>query len=275
MPELPEVETCRQGLLPHILHHPIQQLWIHQTQLRQPIPAKLPAQLINHPFLDLTRRGKYLLFHLSQGVLLIHLGMSGSLRLCTPTTPLKKHDHFIIRLTNTQELRYHDPRRFGLIDWIEPPILEHPLLIHLGCEPLTELFTATYLIEKLQHKRIRIKTALMDNKIVVGIGNIYANEILYHAKIHPLTLCCDLSSAQWKTLVTACKTLLTQAIHQGGTTLRDFVNGHGQPGYFAQQLQVYGRTQQPCYHCDNTILRQVHQQRATFFCPRCQLINEG
>ncbi|MHA7841548.1 MAG: bifunctional DNA-formamidopyrimidine glycosylase/DNA-(apurinic or apyrimidinic site) lyase [Gammaproteobacteria bacterium] len=270
MPELPEVETCRQGIAPYVLHKIINDVSIYHYQLRWPISPLLPNCLIDTTFTELSRRGKYLLFKNHKGTLIIHLGMSGSLRLCSPQTPLKKHDHVVLQFAEGKELRYHDPRRFGALVWTEEPSQSHPLLVNLGLEPLSESFTVDNLLAKSQGKRKPIKNVIMDGNIVVGIGNIYANEILYVSKIHPLLPCCELKPKQWFILVEKCQRVLQQAIQQGGTTLRDFVNGHGEPGYFAQALHVYGRDGEPCHHCAQPIERIIMQGRSTFFCPSCQ-----
>ncbi|QEP42755.1 bifunctional DNA-formamidopyrimidine glycosylase/DNA-(apurinic or apyrimidinic site) lyase [Ectothiorhodospiraceae bacterium BW-2] len=269
MPELPEVETTRRGLAPHIVGQTVTTLTIRQPKLRWPIAAQPLQTLIGKPLRELQRRGKYLLFSFPSGTLLIHLGMSGSLKLVPCTQPPHRHDHLDIGWSNHLLLRLTDPRRFGAVLWSEGDTL-HPLLQPLGPEPLSDAFTHHTLQQAVANKRRAIKLAIMDNRIVVGVGNIYANEALFQARIAPQQAAGNLSSAQISALSTAIKATLTRAIEAGGTTLKDFVGGDGKPGYFQQQLMVYGREGEPCGHCASTIKKIVLGQRASYFCPKCQ-----
>lgn len=270
MPELPEVETVMNSLKPYIEQAVVQDVVIRQHQLRWPIPSTLKHDLHQKKVGHLSRRGKYLLIPADTGTLIIHLGMSGSLRIVSNQTVITRHDHVDIVFENNLILRYCDPRRFGAVLWTNKAPLEHPLLASLGVEPLTEFFTTDYLKQKTLCRRVAIKSLIMDSKIVVGIGNIYAAEALFMAKIHPATPANVLTQLQCTTLVAAIKQILTQAIHQGGTTIKDFVNSQGKPGYFSQQLSVYGRAGLPCRQC-NTILSGFQlAQRNTVFCSTCQ-----
>ncbi len=271
MPELPEVETTLRGITPHLLNQSIKKVSIYQAQLRWLIPD-LVSQLLDVIVIGLERRAKYLLIHLNnEQTLIIHLGMSGSLRFCAPNDERRKHDHVIFHLNQAQELRYHDPRRFGCI-LIEPTIsvFKHPLLNKLGPEPLSPDFNAPYLIALAKKRKKAIKSLIMDQHIVVGVGNIYACEALFIAKINPGKICSEVTAKDIKALVNAIYDVLSAAISQGGTTLRDFVQSDHQPGYFAQQLSVYGRPQQPCLICKTEITVITLGQRSTFYCPNCQ-----
>lgn len=271
MPELPEVETCRQGLLPHIMGHSITQVIIRHPHLRWPIPADLPQCLLNQQFIDLDRRGKYLLFKTSSaGTLLLHLGMSGRVRIVPTDTPLSKHDHVDIIFSNKTCLRFNDSRRFGALLWWQNAIDQHPLLVNLGPEPLTEHFNGEYLYQALKTRKQAIKLSLMDNHVVVGVGNIYANEALFRAKIHPLKSSGKITAAEATHLVMQIKNTLAEAISSGGTTLRDFFAVDGSPGYFQQTLYVYGRGNQACQLCSNTLIETRLGQRSTVYCDTCQ-----
>lgn len=270
MPELPEVETIRRGLAPHLLGRRIQQLIIRQRRLRWPIPDNLEALLADRLIQDLHRRGKYLLMTTDQGTVLWHLGMSGSLRLLTRPGPPMKHDHVDMMLDGTLCLRYHDPRRFGALLWTADPPQTHPLLRNLGPEPLGIDFSGDALYLAGKDRSLAIKNLIMDGRVVVGVGNIYANEALFIAGIRPDRPAGTVSRHRYRHLADAIKVVLNQAIEQGGTTLRDFVDGHGQPGYFGQKLRVYGRADQPCLRCQGTIRPIKIGQRASYFCPRCQ-----
>jgi formamidopyrimidine-DNA glycosylase len=268
MPELPEVEVSRMGVTPHLKDKTIQQITIRQPQLRWLIPEKLNT-LSGSVIRGIRRRAKYLLLDLDSGSIIIHLGMSGSLRVLKQGLDPGKHDHVDLLLTDGMMLRYNDPRRFGA--WLWQPVGEqHELLLHLGPEPLDEAFNANYMLEKAKGKRTAVKTFLMDNKVVVGVGNIYANESLFSARIHPQTAAGKLDSAQWQRLVTEIKLVLAAAIKQGGTTLKDFNQANGKPGYFALQLHVYGRAGEPCPVCGDTIRQLKIGQRNSFYCERCQ-----
>jgi formamidopyrimidine-DNA glycosylase len=219
-------------------------------------------------FLSVSRRAKYLLLETERGIVMVHLGMSGSLRIMPADTPPLFHDHIDVILDDGRCLRYHDPRRFGSFHWLEAQ--QHPLLDHLGPEPLSETFGGAYLYERSRGRRIPVKQFIMDGKVVVGVGNIYANEALFMAGIHPARAAGRVAKTRCERLAIAIKQVLGDAIEQGGTTLRDFVGGDGSPGYFAQQLRVYGRRGQPCRHC-LTALKEIRQGgRTTVMCPQCQ-----
>lgn len=270
MPELPEVETCKNGIAPYILHQVIVDVIVRHFQLRWPIPKNIKSLIKNQKILDIQRRAKYIIVTLEQGYLLLHLGMSGHFYICSPQTPLQKHDHIDFVFSPNLCLRYHDPRRFGAIIWTQSSPFLHPLLIHLGPEPLDQLFDEKYLYQISRKRTTPIKNFIMNPKIVVGIGNIYANEALFQSKIHPLMPAGKLSLKAYRTLVEQIKMILTQAIIAGGTTLNDFKQSDGKPGYFKQNLQVYGRRQQKCYQCGTLIETITCGQRSSFFCPNCQ-----
>jgi len=270
MPELPEVETTRLGITPHVESQTITKVTIRNYSLRWPIQSDIEDCLVGQHINHISRRAKYLLLHCTDGTLIIHLGMSGKLRVLDSADNVAKHDHADIQFGNGITLRYNDPRRFGAILWTQDDIQHHKLLEHLGPEPLSSEFNADYLSQKAQNRKVCIKTFIMDGKVVVGAGNIYANEALFLAKIHPKTITSQLSHSQFEQLVTTIKQVLEKAISAGGTTLKDFRKTDGQPGYFAQQLNVYGRDKQACYHCDNKIQTYKEAQRATYFCPLCQ-----
>ncbi|MFN7096133.1 MAG: bifunctional DNA-formamidopyrimidine glycosylase/DNA-(apurinic or apyrimidinic site) lyase [Gammaproteobacteria bacterium] len=271
MPELPEVETCRRGLLPHVINHTITQVIIREARLRWPIPIDLPNKLINQKFRTLTRRGKYLLFGTSSGgTLLLHLGMSGHVRIIPASTVHAKHDHVDIIFDNNKCLRFNDTRRFGAMLWIPQHVEQHPLLAKLGPEPLTDDFNDVYLYTALKRRKQAIKLSLMDNHVVVGVGNIYANEALFRAGIHPEKPSHKVTRAKLTRLVSIIKTVLTEAITAGGTTLRDFLSTDGTPGYFQQTLYVYGRGGKPCRICDQKLVEIKMGQRSTVFCTVCQ-----
>lgn len=270
MPELPEVETIKRGLCPHLQDQSIQNVIIRNAALRWPISPNLEEVLQNQTVLGMQRRGKYLVFELSKGFLIIHLGMSGSLRLLKKTKAILPHDHVDFMLNSGQILRYNDPRRFGAILFTKEPYQDHPLLKHLGIEPLDPLFTGQYLKQRLIKHHAPIKSVLMNSKLITGIGNIYAAEALFLAFIHPQTPANQLTIQQCEQLVQAIKTTLQKAIEAGGTTLKDFVNSEGKPGYFSQQLYVYGRAGLSCLRC-NSILESLQiGQRSTVFCSYCQ-----
>lgn len=269
MPELPEVETTRLGVSPHVLGRQVTNLVIRQSQLRWPIPEDLAEQLHRRKLIETQRRGKYLLFKFSHGFLIIHLGMSGSLRICHPDDSHKKHDHVDIIFSGNHCLRYHDPRRFGAILWTAN-LAEHPLLCHLGPEPLSEDFSGDYLFAKSRKRSKDVKSFIMDSRIVVGVGNIYANEALFSAGIRPTKAAGKVSRASYERLGQEIQLILAKAIKQGGTTLRDFVGGDGKPGYFAQQLLTYGRGGKACVNCGKTLKEIRIAQRSTVFCSHCQ-----
>ncbi|MDF1654695.1 MAG: bifunctional DNA-formamidopyrimidine glycosylase/DNA-(apurinic or apyrimidinic site) lyase [Coxiellaceae bacterium] len=269
MPELPEVETTRRGIEPHLIDQRIKQVIVRQPQLRWPIPSDINEIMRQQTVHSVTRRSKYLLINTSNGTLLIHLGMSGSLSIANQQTSLKKHDHVDIITENNTILRYHDPRRFGAILWTNEPN-SHPRLLSLGPEPLSRSFNTQHLYKACQSKSAAIKSVIMNANIVVGVGNIYANEALFHCGIHPLTPAKQLSSEQCRGLCQQIKKTLKKAIAAGGTTLKDFSNAEGKPGYFQQKLWIYGRAGETCHHCKTPIERLTQQQRSSFICTQCQ-----
>lgn len=269
MPELPEVEVCRQGISPHIINQTVTQVIVRNAQLRWPIPNSV-QKMVNHKVETVERRSKYLLIKCSQGTLVVHLGMSGTIRVIEASTPVAKHDHFDLVLASGKVLRLNDPRRFGAVLWFDKHIDEQGLLAKLGPEPFSDEFTSGYLYEKSRNRKVPIKTFLMNNHIVVGVGNIYANESLFKAGILPTALACTISKKRFDKLTVIIKEVLAAAIEQGGTTLKDFTQSDGRPGYFAQQLLVYGRAGKKCMVCE-TILKEVRQSnRSSVFCPTCQ-----
>lgn len=274
MPELPEVETTLRGIAPHLKERRIVDTLIRQSALRWPVPEDLAERLRGQAIGDCSRRGKYLLFSLGQGEnhghLLMHLGMSGSLRLIPREQSPGKHDHLDVVLDNGLALRFTDPRRFGAVLWAEGKLEQHKLLSSLGPEPLGEDFTANYLFQHSRQRKAPIKNFVMDSHVVVGVGNIYANEALFKCGIHPKREAGRISFVRYKRLCEAIKAVLNDAITQGGTTLRDFVGGDGKPGYFKQQLCVYGRRGEACIRCGNTLKEIRLAQRSTVYCPRCQ-----
>lgn len=269
MPELPEVETTLRGVLPHLTGQQIRELCVHNPRLRWPVPPEL-EEIVGTQVLSGERRAKYLLFRTERGTLLIHLGMSGSLRILPPAIPLRKHDHLCLRLSSGMELRFHDPRRFGCVLWLKSDPTNHPLLATLGPEPLGPSFTARHLYDLSRHRTSSVKSFIMDGHTVVGVGNIYACEALFMAGIRPTLAAGKVSLPRYQKLVTAIQEVLAASIEMGGTTLRDFLNESGEPGYFKQTLRVYDREAQPCRTCQQPIKRIVHAQRSTFFCPACQ-----
>ncbi len=269
MPELPEVETSRRGIAPFMEGHRVRQLIVRDRRLRWPIPDGLETTLRGLTVESLTRRAKYLLFRTRHGTLLLHLGMSGSLRIIEPDEPAGKHDHVDLLMSNGKALRFRDPRRFGSLLWSEGERV-HPLLAKLGPEPLGDEFTGDYLWERARGRRIAIKPFIMNASIVVGVGNIYASEALFEAGIHPFRQAQKVSKARMQNLATAIKEVLARAVTAGGTTLRDFSGGDGQPGYFKQQLAVYDRAGRPCRRCKQPLRSAVLGQRATYYCTHCQ-----
>lgn len=268
MPELPEVETTKRGLTPHIEGKTLQHFHLYRDTLRWPI--NLPQSLVNQALHRIERRAKYLLFQFDDGVIIAHLGMSGSMRIVHPDEPRKKHDHVELYFGQNTLLRYNDPRRFGALLWTEHPPETHSLLKHLGVEPLTEAFNATHLMQHGQRRKINLKQLIMDQQVVVGVGNIYATEALFMAGLHPARPANLLGLAEAERLCTHIKTLLTQAITQGGTTLRDFVNSDGKPGYFKQSLLAYGKEGEPCTQCHQPLRGMRINQRSTVYCAGCQ-----
>ncbi|HEX5339498.1 MAG TPA: bifunctional DNA-formamidopyrimidine glycosylase/DNA-(apurinic or apyrimidinic site) lyase [Gammaproteobacteria bacterium] len=270
MPELPEVETTRRGIEPALRGHLVAAVTVRNKQLRWPVPRALIATLPGQRIASVTRRGKYLLLHTAAGTAILHLGMSGSLRILPTGTPALKHDHVDIVLDNEYLLRLRDPRRFGALLWTTRDPLSHKLLKTLGPEPLENGFDGDYLFAKSRHRKVAVKHFIMDSHVVVGIGNIYASESLFLAGIHPERAAGHISEARCATLAKSIRKILTAAIKAGGTTLRDFVREDGAPGYFRQHLRVYGREGQPCERCGTTIAARVTGQRSTYYCPHCQ-----
>lgn len=269
MPELPEVETTRRGIEPWLCGQPIQQVQVRQPKLRWPVAQELhllQGQVVER----LARRGKYLLLYSTAGVVLVHLGMSGSLRVVDASLPPRKHDHVDLVLANGKAVRFHDPRRFGAWLWADGQPELHPLLRDLGVEPLSDAFNADFLFAATRKRTCSIKAVLMDAHTVVGVGNIYANEALFRARLNPQRPAGNVTYVECAAVVEAVRQILTYAIERGGTTLRDFVREDGTAGYFQLELMVYGRTNQPCVRCGGTIHRLVQGQRSTWFCPACQ-----
>ncbi|MEW6989804.1 bifunctional DNA-formamidopyrimidine glycosylase/DNA-(apurinic or apyrimidinic site) lyase [Colwelliaceae bacterium 6441] len=269
MPELPEVEVCRLGITPHIIHKKITQVVVRHKQLRWPIPDEVQS-LVGHEVLSVERRSKYLLIKVTHGTLVLHLGMSGTIRVIDANTPVAKHDHFDLVFEHQKALRLNDPRRFGAVLWFADHHDAQGILAKLGPEPLSEDFAHGYLFHKAKNRKVPIKTFLMSNPVVVGVGNIYANEALFKAGIMPTALAGSLSEQRLNTLTDIIKKVLEDAIEQGGTTLKDFTQADGRPGYFAQKLQVYGRAGKKCFRCDE-VLEEIRQSnRSSVFCPSCQ-----
>ncbi len=270
MPELPEVETTRRGVSPHVIRREILRVVVREPRLRWPVPESLGEALQGQRFTSVGRRAKYLLFACSPGVLLVHLGMSGNLRIAPAEEPPGKHAHVDFVFDSGKALRYTDPRRFGSLLWQPAGTGEHPLLHDLGPEPLGDHFDGELLYRKSRGRRTAVKPFIMDSRIVVGVGNIYACEALFLAGIHPARACGRISAARYRRLAEAIRAVLGKAIRAGGTTLRDFSGGDGRPGYFRQQLHVYGRGGEECPHCRGSLRELRLGQRATVFCPACQ-----
>ncbi len=270
MPELPEVETTRRGIEPHLVGARVRAITVRQKQLRWPVPDTLVENIVGAKILRVARRAKYLLIETSHGTLIIHLGMSGSLRIIDTTLAPEVHDHIDLHFGAKRILRYTDPRRFGAWLWCEQDATQHPLLATLGPEPLGEDFSGEYLFRQSRGRKLAIKAFIMDSHTVAGVGNIYANEALFTAGIHPARAAGRISRARYLRLADAVREVLAEAIRQGGTTLRDFLNSDGKPGYFQQSLRVYGRTSQPCLQCGAAIRETRSGQRSTFYCAHCQ-----
>jgi formamidopyrimidine-DNA glycosylase len=270
MPELPEVETTRRGISPHLLGNRVERVLVRDRRLRWPVPEGLEASLTGRRIAAVDRRGKYLLLRTSEGAAIIHLGMSGCLRIVRDDVSPKKHDHFDIHLDTGNILRFNDPRRFGCLLWTADDPAAHSLLAGLGPEPLSAGFDGAFLYARSRGRRTTIKAHLMNAGIVVGVGNIYANEALFRAGIHPQRAAGRIALARMDRLVAAIKAVLTESIRAGGTTLKDFYGGDGRPGYFRHDLRVYGRAEHPCLICRTPIRHMVIGQRATFYCPNCQ-----
>ena len=270
MPELPEVETTRRGISAALVGHAISTFVLREPRLRWRVEPGLAHELSGQHVRGVRRRAKYLLIDLERGTLIAHLGISGSLRIMPADAPRLAHDHYDLVLDNGQCLRFNDPRRFGSLHWCTGDVTAHPLLASLGPEPLEAGLDAAYLARKARGRRAAIKIFLMDQRIVVGVGNIYASEALFRAGIRPRRAAGRLRKAEWDRLVIAIREVLGEAIHQGGTTLRDYVNTAGNPGYFSPQLFVYERNGAPCRRCGTTVRHLVLGQRSSYFCPSCQ-----
>jgi len=267
MPELPEVETTKNGLAKLLTNKIITNVEILNSNLRWIVDKSIKTKINNQTIRSFSRRGKYILLNLDKGHLMIHLGMSGKINVANIKEPLKRHDHFLLHFDN-QVMRFNDPRRFGSIFYLES--LDHKLLNSLGVEPLEDSFNENHLFENSINKTQNVKAFIMDSKIVVGVGNIYACESLYKAGINPKIKANKVSKQRYTNLTNKIKEVLRKAIKAGGTTLQDFAKVDGNPGYFSQELSVYGRENENCYNCNGKIERIVQNQRSTFYCPKCQ-----
>jgi len=270
MPELPEVETTRRGVQPFIEGQSISKMVVRHRGLRWPVPDDLENLIADQTVRQVERRAKYLLLRCDTGTLMIHLGMSGRLRVLDNADNIGKHDHVDIHFSNGRVLRFTDPRRFGAVLWTDADTNAHPLIAHLGPEPLSPDFNTDYLFSKAKGRTGNIKSFIMNGEIVVGVGNIYANEALFLAGIHPAKVAGKISKNKISKLVETIKQVLEKALLAGGTTLKDFRKSDGQPGYFAQELNVYGREAKDCLVCQTTISCIRQAQRATYFCKKCQ-----
>jgi formamidopyrimidine-DNA glycosylase len=270
MPELPEVETTRRGIEPWLVGHRIEQVVVRDRRLRWPVARGLPARLRGSTVQAVGRRAKYLLIVTDRGTAILHLGMSGSLRVMDASAPALAHDHVDIVLDSGRCLRFNDPRRFGSLLFTTGDALRHRLLAGLATEPLSPDFDSTALWRRARGRRASIKTFIMDSRAVVGVGNIYASEALFRAGIRPGLAAGRISRERMAVLVAKIREVLTEAIGVGGTTLRDYVDPSGTPGYFRQKLFVYERAGQPCRKCRTTIRQYVQGQRSTYWCPQCQ-----
>ena len=267
MPELPEVETTKKGLEKLLTHKTIKQVEILNPNLRWTVDPQIKTHILGQTIKSFSRRGKYILFNLDQGHLMIHLGMSGKINVVGKNMPLIKHDHFLLYFNN-QVMRFNDPRRFGSIFYLKN--LDHKLLNSLGVEPLEGSLDENYLFNHSRNKLQNIKTFIMDSRVIVGVGNIYACESLHKSEINPKNQASKISRRRYQLLTQNIKKVLTKAIKAGGTTLQDFAKVDGKPGYFSQELSVYGREGENCYSCNGKIKRIIQNQRSTFYCPRCQ-----
>jgi formamidopyrimidine-DNA glycosylase len=269
MPELPEVETSCRGIEPHLTGEQILAVVVRDRRLRWPVSKGLEQRLAGEWIVSVTRRAKYLLINTSNGTAILHLGMSGSVRIVKSGTPAAVHDHVDIEMQNGVALRFRDPRRFGSLHWSADP-LAHRLLRDLGPEPLGEHFSGEYLWQTSRGRRVSVKQFIMNAAVVVGVGNIYASEALFAAGIHPKRAAGRIALARYEKLAESIRTVLSKAIAAGGTTLQDFVGGDGEAGYFQQQLNVYGRGGLPCRQCKTAITAIVQGQRASYYCKTCQ-----
>ena len=270
MPELPEVETTRRGIAGSLTGRRIDQVTVRDRRLRWPVARGLEARLTGRTVTRVARRAKYLLIVTDAGSAIMHLGMSGSLRIVQADVAVQKHDHYDIRMDSGDILRFNDPRRFGCLLWSKDDPATHPLLAKLGPEPLGEGFSGDYLHAISRGRKVSIKQHLMNSQVVAGVGNIYASEALFIAGVHPKRAAGRIASGRMENLAQAIKAVLEKSIRVGGTTLRDYYGGNGQPGYFSQELQVYGHAGEPCRICRTPIRQIVLGQRSTFYCPDCQ-----
>ncbi len=270
MPELPEVEVTRRGLEPYLTQQIIERITLRHTKLRYPLNTQQLALCAGQTIQTVQRRAKYLLLYLTQGVLIIHLGMSGRLSLLKKTTEPGKHDHIDLILKNQTIVRYNDPRRFGVWLYTTESLVNHRLFVHLGPEPLTMRFNAPLLYQASRNKSQCVKNFIMDNRNVVGVGNIYASESLFLANIHPAMPSTKLNFHQCLKLVRTIRVVLQQALLAGGTSFSDFLNAEQQPGLFVQQLKVYGRAKAPCVVCNHVLEYLTLGGRRSVFCPHCQ-----
>ena len=270
MPELPEVETARRGIAPHLEGRRIERLTVRDRRLRWPVPAGLEGEVRGQTVLAVDRRGKYLLLRTASGTLILHLWMSGSLRVVGAADPPATHDHLDLVVEGGTALRLTDPRRFGCLLWTRGDPARHPLLAPLGPEPFDAAVSGEYLFRLSRGRRCAVKAFLMDGHVVTGVGNIYASESLFLAGIHPARAAGRVARTRYGRLAEAVRTVLGEAIRAGGTTLQDFVGADGKPGHFSRQLRVYDREGEPCGVCGHLLRRRIIAQRAAFFCPRCQ-----
>ncbi len=270
MPELPEVETTRRGIAPHLIGHRVRTVQVHDRRLRWPVPAAISKQVPGQTIRALRRRGKYLLFELDHGHVIVHLGMSGSLRIATGDEPRRPYEHVVFVLDNGERLALRDPRRFGCVLWTDADPEQHRLLVGIGPEPLSRACSGDYLYRLSRGRKPAVKSFIMDARVIAGVGNIYASEALFRAGIHPARAAGRISRQRYQGLARAIKATLRDAIAAGGTTLRDFRGGDGRPGYFRAALKVYGRAECPCGRCGAPIRQRQIGQRSSFYCARCQ-----
>ena len=270
MPELPEVETTRRGLEPHARRRRIVEVALYERRLRWPVAVRLASSVRGQLLKRVGRRAKYLLLELESGTLLLHLGMSGNLRVVPAHAPRRTHDHYDLVLDSGKALRFNDPRRFGSLIYTRGDPLAHPLLARLAPEPFDAAFDPAYLYRITRRRRVAIKQLLMNSQLVVGVGNIYASEALFRARIAPRRQARSLTQAEAARLVSAVRAVLAQAIRSGGTTLRDYLGADGAPGYFRQRLYVYERAGKPCRRCGTAVRAITQGQRSTYYCPHCQ-----
>lgn len=270
MPELPEVETTLRGIKPHIEKQSVKEIIIRHPKLRWPMPKEITQILPGQTLRTITRRAKYLLLHFDAGTLILHLGMSGRIRILTEPKAPQKHDHLDMVFANQRTLRFTDPRRFGAVLWTNQDPNQHELLSAIGPEPLSSDFDGNYLFTQSRGKKVPVKVFIMNSNVVAGVGNIYATEALFQAQIYPKTPAGKVTAAQYEKLSRAIKNVLNHAIKKGGTTLKDFSASDGSPGYFSIELQVYGREGKSCVRCKSKLKSMRLAQRATVYCPKCQ-----